>query len=231
MTATPVDLSVYLVTDAAQCRARGRSVAETVAQAVAGGVTAVQIREKHADGGDFLRTVTEVAAVLPEHVALIVNDRVDVFLAARAAGLRVSGVHVGQSDLPPAAVRALIGPHAVLGLSAATPDELRAAARDPAAVHHVGIGALHATRTKSDAPPSLGHDGFARLARSSELPAVAIGGVNPADVPHLRLAGAAGAAVVSGICAAEDPRAAARAYALAWGRVPTRSRSREKNPA
>lgn len=79
-----MDLSVYLVTDTAQCAARGRSVAETVALAVAGGVTAVQIREKHADGGEFLRTVLEVAAVLPERVALIVNDRVDVFLAARA---------------------------------------------------------------------------------------------------------------------------------------------------
>ncbi|MEU1543790.1 thiamine phosphate synthase [Actinacidiphila glaucinigra] len=229
MTVTQADLSVYLVTDAAQCEARGRSVAETVAQAVAGGVTAVQIREKHTGGGDFLRTVKEVAAVLPEHVALIVNDRVDVFLAARAAGIRVSGVHVGQSDLPPTAVRELIGPHAVLGLSAATPEELRAAARDPAGVHHVGIGALHATRTKADAPPSLGHDGFARLARLarlSGLPAVAIGGVNPGDLPRLREAGAAGAAVVSGICAAEDPGAAARAYAEAWSRPPAQSRAK-----
>ncbi|MFF3565048.1 thiamine phosphate synthase [Streptomyces sp. NPDC002574] len=220
MTQAPVDLSVYLVTDAAQCRARGRGVAETVVAAVAGGVTAVQIREKHTDGGDFLRTVAAVAAVLPERVALIVNDRVDVFLAARSAGVRVTGVHVGQSDLPAAAVRELIGQDAVLGLSAATPGELRAAAEDPAGVHHVGIGALHATRTKQDAPPSLGHDGFARLVRLSALPAVAIGGVTPADLPLLREAGAAGAAVVSGICAAEDPRASARAYALAWGRSP-----------
>ncbi|MFD4861484.1 thiamine phosphate synthase [Streptomyces atratus] len=218
MTAAPVDLSVYLVTDAARCAARGRSVAETVARAVAGGVTAVQIREKHAAGREFLRTVLEVVAILPERVALIINDRVDVFLAARAAGARVTGVHVGQSDLPPAAVRELIGEHAVLGLSAATPDELRAAAGDPARVHHIGIGALHATRTKADAPAALGHDGFARLARLSDLPAVAIGGVTPADLPRLRDAGAAGAAAVSGICAAEDPRAAARAYARAWTR-------------
>ncbi|MEU1621631.1 thiamine phosphate synthase [Streptomyces sp. NPDC005722] len=225
----PVDLSVYLVTDAALCRARGRGVAETVARAVAGGVTAVQIREKHADGGDFLRTVTEVAAVLPRRVALIVNDRVDVFLAARARGVHVTGVHVGQSDLPPADVRELIGPDAVLGLSAATPAELLAAARDPAGVHHVGIGALHATRTKADAPPSLGHDGFARLARLSALPAVAIGGVEPADLPRLREAGAAGAAVVSGICAADDPGAAAREYAAAWHR--TQPRSRATDPA
>ncbi|WP_405690916.1 thiamine phosphate synthase [Streptomyces sp. NBC_00057] len=225
MTAAPVDLSVYLVTDAAQCAARGRSVAETVARAVAGGVTAVQIREKYAAGRAFLRTVLEVAAVVPERVALIINDRVDVFLAARAAGARVTGVHVGQSDLPPATVRELIGEHAVLGLSAATPDELRAAAEDPARVHHIGIGALHATRTKADAPAALGHAGFARLVRLSDLPAVAIGGVTPADLPRLRDAGAVGAAAVSGICAAEDPRAAAHAYARAW------TRNREENHA
>lgn len=214
--APPVDLSVYLVTDTAQCAARGRSVAETVAHAVAGGVTAVQVREKAADGGDFLRTVLEVAAVLPEPVALIVNDRVDVFLAARAAGARVTGVHVGQSDLPVTAVRELIGEEAVLGLSTATPEEVRAAAGEPARIDHLGIGALRATRTKTDAPPALGHDGFARLVRLGPLPAVAIGGVTPADLPRLRTAGAAGAAVVSGVCAAEDPRSAAAAYAQAW---------------
>ncbi|QKV96483.1 thiamine phosphate synthase [Streptomyces sp. NA02950] len=214
--ARPVDLSVYLVTDTAQCAAHGRSVAETVARAVAGGVTAVQVREKDADGRDFLHTVLEVAAVLPEPVALIVNDRVDVFLAARAAGARVTGVHVGQSDLPASAVRELIGGEAVLGLSAGTPGEVRAAAEDTARVDHVGIGALHSTRTKADAPPALGHDGFARLVRLSPLPAVAIGGVTPADLPRLRAAGAAGAAVVSGVCAAEDPRSAAAAYAHAW---------------
>ncbi|MGW1895550.1 thiamine phosphate synthase [Streptomyces sp. NPDC002004] len=217
MTAAPVDLSVYLVTDTAQCAARGRGVAETVALAVAGGVTAVQVREKEASGGAFLRTVLEVSAVLPDRVALFVNDRVDVFLAARSAGARVTGVHIGQSDLPPRAVRELVGDGAVLGLSAATPAELRAAAEDPARVHHIGIGALHTTLTKADAPPALGHDGFARLVRLSALPAVAIGGVLPEDMPLLRGAGAAGAAVVSGVCAAEDPRAAARSYALAWG--------------
>ncbi|MCX4831461.1 thiamine phosphate synthase [Streptomyces sp. NBC_01016] len=222
MTARPrpmdagVDLSVYLVTDTAQCAARGRTVAETVAQAVAGGVTAVQIREKHASGREFLCTVLDVAEVLPEHVALIVNDRVDVFLAARANGARVTGVHVGQSDLPATAVRQLIGDDAVLGLSAATAQELNAAAVSDARVDHVGIGALHTTRTKDDAPEPLGLDGFAALAGSSALPAVAIGGVIPADLPHLRAGGAAGAAIVSGICAADDPLVAARTYADAW---------------
>ncbi|MEB8340348.1 thiamine phosphate synthase [Streptomyces endophyticus] len=227
-----VDLSVYLVTDPDQCAARGRSVTETVERAVAGGVTAVQIREKHASGREFLRTVLDVAEVLPEHVALIVNDRVDVFLAARAHGARVTGVHVGQSDLPAASVRQLIGDDAVLGLSAATASELHTAATSAARVDHVGIGALHATRTKADAPEPLGLEGFAALAALSELPAVAIGGVTPDDLPHLRAAGAAGAAIVSGICAAEDPRAAARTYADAWADGPhPRTRTHSHNRA
>ncbi|MGP3770208.1 thiamine phosphate synthase [Streptomyces sp. SDT5-1] len=215
-TGAGVDLSVYLVTDPDQCAALGRTVAETVERAVAGGVTAVQVREKRAGGRAFLRTVLDVAAVLPEHVVLIVNDRVDVFLAARAAGARVTGVHVGQSDLPAESVRQLIGEEAVLGLSAATVDELRAAEASPARVDHVGIGALHATRTKADAPTPLGHEGFAALVRHTRLPAVAIGGVTADDLPHLRAAGAAGGAVVSGICAAPAPEAAARRYADAW---------------
>ncbi|WP_330456416.1 thiamine phosphate synthase [Streptomyces sp. NBC_00820] len=210
------DYSVYLVTDTAQCAARGRDAVATVAEAVAGGATAVQVREKDTSARAFLDTVLRISVVLPERVALFVNDRVDVFLAARAAGARVTGVHVGQSDLPPGAVRALIGADAVLGLSAATPAELRAAAEDPARVDYVGIGALHATRTKTDAPPALGHEGFAALVRATPLPAVAIGGVLVADMPSLRASGAAGGAIVSGICAAADPRAAARSYADAW---------------
>ncbi|MFI9028188.1 thiamine phosphate synthase [Streptomyces sp. NPDC053560] len=213
---THPDLSVYLVTDAAQAAACGRDVPGTVAEAVAGGVTAVQVREKDTAARDFLETVVRIAAVLPERVALFVNDRVDVFLAARAAGARVTGVHVGQSDLPVAAVRSLVGPDAVIGLSAAAEEELRAAAKEPARVDYVGIGALHATRTKADAPPELGVEGFGRLALPTPLPAVAIGGVTVADMPLLRAAGAAGGAVVSGICAAAEPRAAARAYAQAW---------------
>ena len=210
------DLSVYLVTDAAQAAGRGRDLVGTVREAVAGGVTAVQVREKHTGARHFLDTVLRIAEVLPERVALFVNDRVDVFLAARAAGARVTGVHVGQDDLPAGAVRAMAGPEAVIGLSAATGPELARAAADPAGIGYVGVGTLRATRTKTDAPPALGRDGFAALVAASALPAVAIGGVAAADMPGLRAAGAAGGAVVSGICAAADPRAAARDYARAW---------------
>lgn len=210
------DLSIYLVTDPASAASRGRRVVDVVAAAAAGGVTAVQVREKESGAAEFLSTVLDVAAVLPEHVSLFVNDRIDVFLAARARGARVTGVHVGQTDLPPGLVRELVGPDAVIGLSAATTDELRDAEADPGRVDYVGIGVLRATRTKADAPPPLGLAGFTRLAAATHLPAVAIGGVTLDDVGPLRAAGAAGAAVSSGICAAADPGAAARELAAAW---------------
>ncbi|MDY0829617.1 thiamine phosphate synthase [Microbacterium sp. BG28] len=209
------DLSLYLVTDAGIAAAAGHDIVDVVRQATANGVTAVQLREKDASARHFLDTVTRVSDVLPEGVALLVNDRVDVFLAARQAGVRVSGVHVGQTDLPPGAVRALIGDDAILGLSAATPEQL-AAASGGDAVDYVGIGALHATATKRDAPPPLGHERFARLVAASALPAVAIGGVSAADLGPLRRAGAAGAAVVSAICGAGDPADAARMLRAAW---------------
>lgn len=211
-----LDLSVYLVTDAEACRSAGRSVVETVAAAVAGGATAVQLREKDSSARAFLRLVTAVSAVLPEGVALFVNDRVDVYAAARARGVRVTGVHVGQSDLPVSTVRAIAGPDAVIGLSASTPAQLTAAAADPAGVAYVGIGALHPTATKRDAPDPLGHERFAALCAASPLPAVAIGGVTAADLPVLRRSGAAGAAFVSAICAADDPGRAARELRAVW---------------
>jgi thiamine-phosphate pyrophosphorylase len=211
-----VDLSLYLVTDSAQAAAAGHDLVDVVRQAVAGGVTAVQVREKDASARAFLNTVLAIADVLPESVALFVNDRVDVFLAARATGRRITGVHVGQSDLPVRAVRDLVGADAVIGLSASTDKQLRSASSTPGLVDYVGIGALRATRTKLDAPAALGITEFARLVRVSELPAVAIGGISQRDLAPIRMRGAAGAAVVSAICAAPDPGAAARELRAEW---------------
>lgn len=210
------DLSLYLVTDSGQAAAAGRSIVDVVRRAVSGGVSAVQVREKETAAREFLDTVLRIADVLPDTVALIVNDRVDVFLAARAAGRRLTGVHVGQSDLPVGAVRDLIGGDAIIGLSASTDAQLRRAAEDPALVDYVGIGALHATRTKSDAPPALGLAEFARLVGVSTLPAVAIGGIGLRDLAALRECGAAGVAVVSAICAAPHPKQAALQLRAAW---------------
>jgi thiamine-phosphate pyrophosphorylase len=211
-----LDLSLYLVTDTAIAAKAGHSALSVVREAVEGGVTVVQLREKHATARAFLELTRAVSDAVPESVTVIVNDRVDVFLAARRLGARVGGVHLGQSDLPPTVARQLIGPDAVLGLSASTRAQLREAENDPGAIDYVGIGALHATSTKADAPRPLGIDAFAALAASTRLPAVAIGGIDRTDMAALRRAGAAGAAVVSAICSAMSPRDAARELASEW---------------
>ena len=208
--------SVYVVTDTAQCASRGRSVAQTVALAVEGGVTAVQVRCKDEPVRDFLRTLHEVAAVVPDDVPVLVNDRVDVFLAAHAAGLRVSGVHVGQRDMPVEVVRELVGQDVIIGLSARTPEQLRAAEMSVAHVDYVGVGPVFSTTTKRNAARVLGVEKFASLVGSLTIPAVAIGGVTYQDVGELRVHGASGVAVASQVCGAVDPVAAARELKLAW---------------
>lgn len=211
-----VDLSIYLVTEPDPRRRQGRALVETVAAAVAGGVTVVQLRDKDVDDNAMLQLVEALSRSLPGHVPLLINDRVDVFVEAKARGLRVAGVHVGQDDLPVEQVRARIGPDAVLGLTANTEAELAGAAASAIRIDYVGIGVVRTTASKPDAPPPLGVAGVVRLAGGCPLPAVAIGGIEPTDLAPLRAGGLAGAAVVSWICAADDPRAAAVNLAEAW---------------
>ncbi|WP_019135592.1 thiamine phosphate synthase [Cellulomonas massiliensis] len=208
------DPSVYLVTDSGQARRRGRDVVDVVAAAVRGGVTAVQVREKEAPTHAVVELLGRVAAVLPAGVALVVNDRVDALLAARRAGIAVDGVHLGQADLPVGTVRRLVGADALVGVSARTPAELAAA--EAAGADYVGIGPVRTTTTKRDAPAGMGLAAFGELARAARSPAVGIGGLTVGDVPALRRAGAAGVAVVSAVCLADDPRRAAAELAAAW---------------
>lgn len=211
---------IYLVTDAAQCGARG--VVETARQAVAGGVRIVQVRDKTMPAAELLMQLVAVADAVGHQARVLVNDRVDVYLAARAEGASVHGLHVGQQDLPPAVVREMIGPDAILGLTANRPAHFEAAhALPPGTVDYFGVGAIHATATKPDHPAPLGLEGFAALAKDTTLPCVAIGGVGPADVSSLRSCGAAGVAVVSAICAAGKPEQAARDLTRRWRGVQT----------
>lgn len=209
------DLSLYLITDAAAAERAGRTVLETVGLAVAGGVTAVQVRDKRGDARAMLELAVAIGDLVPAGVSVLVNDRVDVFLAARRLSPAVVGVHIGQRDLPVEHVRALAGPDAVLGLSASTEAELGLAAAS-AAVDYVGIGAVRATATKPDAPLPLGIDGVVRLSGLTPLPAVAIGGIGIGDAAPLRAGGLAGIAVAAAIGAAADPSAAAAGLASAW---------------
>jgi len=196
------DPSLYLVTDPGL--GRGRPLAEVVAQAVRGGVTLVQLRDKAADGRALLEEARALLALLaPQGVPLIVNDRVDVAVAAGAAGC-----HVGQSDLPAAAARALLGEDAILGVSLDAVHQV--AAVDPALVDYVAHGPFAPTLTKADAGGPVGAEGLAMVRRLTALPLVAIGGIDAGNAGAAIRAGADGIAVVSAIMAAADPAAASR---------------------
>ncbi|MDF2443391.1 MAG: thiamine-phosphate pyrophosphorylase [Subtercola sp.] len=217
-TRTSFDPRVYFVTDEQLCGPRG--VLETTRRVVAGGATAVQLRAKDAPAAHTFELLLRLAEVCSGRATLIVNDRVDVFLAARAAGAEVGGVHVGQDDLPIALVRELVGPQAVVGLTANTPAHLAAAtALPPGTVDYLGVGVIRPTSTKADHPEALGTTGFADFAAMSVLPCVAIGGIRLEDVAALRRAGGTGVAVVSALCAAPDPERAARAFREEWDRA------------
>jgi thiamine-phosphate pyrophosphorylase len=195
------DPTLYLVTD--PDLARGRALAEVVAAAVRGGVTLVQLRDKHADGRALLEQAQMLKAVLdPLAVPLIVNDRADV---AHAAG---AGCHVGQSDLPAAAARAILGPDAILGVSLDEMDQAHAV--DRALVDYVAYGPFAATATKSDAGGPIGVEGLSAARKLTLLPLIAIGGIDAQNVAAAVRAGADGIAVVSAIVAAADPEGASR---------------------
>ena len=196
------DPTLYLVTD--PDLARGRPLVEVVTAAVKGGVTLVQLRDKEAGGRALLEDARALKALLdPLGVPLIVNDRVDVAVAAGAAGC-----HVGQSDLPAAAARALLGADAILGVSLDRVDQVHGI--DPEIVDYVAHGPFAATLTKPDAGGPVGAAGLAAVRALTGLPLVAIGGIDARNVGDAVAAGADGIAVVSAIVAALDPEASSR---------------------
>lgn len=214
---TGYDLALYLVTDRELCGERG--VAETVRLAVDGGATTVQLRDKTASLDEQLRGAEAIAEAVAGRAAFVVNDRLDVAVAARERGIPVDGVHLGQADEAVVAARSALGASAIVGLSASTEAHLAAALALPeGTVDYFGVGPIRSTRTKPDHDAPVGIDGFARFAAASPLPCVAIGDVKIGDAAVLRDAGAAGLAVVSALCAAPDPAAAARAFIEAWRR-------------
>ena len=196
-----IDVSLYLVTDRAL--SRGRKTAAIVREAVAGGVTCVQLREKNCSTREFLEEARAAQAALRgTGVPLIVNDRVDVALAIGA-----DGVHLGQQDMPIADARRLGPPGWIIGVSAESVADAVRAERDGA--DYVGVSPVFATPTKADHAAPLGLDGLRRLRAAVKLPLVAIGGIHAGNARETVRAGADGLAVVSAIVAADDPRAAA----------------------
>jgi thiamine-phosphate pyrophosphorylase len=197
------DPTLYLVTDPRL--GAPRPLLDTVAAAVSGGVTLVQLRDPDAPTRALVETARALVALLrPRGVPLIVNDRVDVALAADA-----DGVHVGQSDMLTADARTLIGPDRILGLSITDASEMRP--EDLGSVDYLGVGPIYLQATKPNAAPPIGPEGLAAIRAMTRLPIVAIGGVGPANAERLIRAGADGLSVVSALMAAPDPGKAARA--------------------
>ena len=198
----PAALRLHLVIDAALCGPRG--VEAVVVAAVQGGATCVQLREKHLDTRPFIERARALKALLgPLGVPLIINDRLDVALAAHA-----DGVHVGQSDMPPDEVRRWM-PHGLIGLSVENADHVRAAAACP--VDYLGVSPVFATPSKTDTAPALGLDGLRAFRSLTDLPLVAIGGIDLDNAAQVMAAGADGLAVVRALCAAPDPATIAQA--------------------
>jgi thiamine-phosphate pyrophosphorylase len=196
------DWRVYVITDARH--ARGRSHREIAEAAIRGGATAVQLRMKE----EPARIVLDVARAIgplcrAAGVAFIVNDRLDVAMLAGA-----DGVHVGQDDLPATDARALLGPRAVIGVSAATVEEGIAAER--AGADYLGVGAVYGTATKSDAGAPVGLARLTEIRRALRLPLVGIGGITAENAAAVIQAGADGVAVITAVTLAEDMADAVR---------------------
>jgi len=191
-----LDLSLYLVTDKSD---DVEKFLKTIEEAIKGGASVVQIREKTADTLDFYNLALKVKEITEKHdVPLIINDRVDVALAVDA-----EGVHVGQSDMPCDVTRALVGPDKIVGVSAATIEEARKAERDGA--DYIGTGAVFPTATKDDAPKITKKD-LKEIVESISIPVVAIGGITLNNAHELNDTGIAGLSVVSAIMSSENPK-------------------------
>ena len=199
-------LRLYLVTDQGSIGAGPgrRTLTDVVAAAVQGGVSCVQLREKQLNTQDFLTQAMALKALLsPLHIALVINDRIDIALACGA-----HGVHLGQSDMPVAEARRLLPPEVFIGWSVETLDDVRRSAGLP--VDYLGVSPIFATPTKTDTSTPWGLEGLQSVRRATALPLVAIGGIHAGNARDVLRAGADGLAVVSAVCAAPDPRAAAQ---------------------
>ncbi|MFO1038760.1 MAG: thiamine phosphate synthase [Geminicoccaceae bacterium] len=201
------DLRLYAVLDPA--RSHGRPLADLATRAAKGGATFVQLRDKTSSTRTLVAEARAVGeALAPFGVPLLINDRVDVALAAGAAG-----VHVGQDDMTLSDARRLLGPDAIVGVTLHHAHEARQI--EPGIADYAGLGPVYATASKDPGDPPLGPDGLARLisavrAHLPGLPCCGIAGIDHANAPDVIAAGADGVAVISDLFMANDVEAAAR---------------------
>lgn len=193
---------LYLVTDSSLCKKY--PLVYVVEEAIQGGVTVVQLREKIADTRTFYQQACQVKEVTDAyHIPLIINDRLDIMQAVDAAG-----VHLGQSDMPLSVARKIIGEEKIIGISASTEEEAQKAAEEGA--DYLGVGAIFSTDTKKDATVISLHT-LQQIKANIEIPIVAIGGIHQDTLLKLKGINVDGIAVVSDIMTADKPKEAARA--------------------
>lgn len=196
-----IDYSIYLVTD--RDLMSTETLEEAVEKAIIGGCTLIQLREKDCSSLDFYNTAVRVKEITDKHnIPLIINDRVDIALAVDAAG-----VHVGQSDIPAAIVRKVIGNNKILGVSTGSVNEALEAEKNGA--DYLGVGAMYSTGTKKDAD-STSMNELRKIRENVSIPIVVIGGINKDRVKDFKGIGIDGLAIVSAIIAKEDITTAAK---------------------
>ncbi|TGM60399.1 thiamine phosphate synthase [Leptospira vanthielii] len=195
---------VYLVTDRPLCLYH--SLVEVVRLSALGGVSLVQLREKETDSRQFLELAKHLKKILtPFQIPLLINDRLDICLAAGA-----DGVHLGQSDLPWMDARMILGSNAIIGLSLETKEDYHSLIKtDPKPnLDYIAVSPVFDTETKTNTKPAWGLEGLQWLRAQTKLPIVAIGGIKESNAKEVVEAGADSIAVVSAICSAKDPKLA-----------------------
>jgi thiamine-phosphate pyrophosphorylase len=202
------DYSLYLVTD--RVILKGRDLLQAVEEAIQGGVTLVQLREKTISSRDFYTLALHMKDLTRKYrIPLIINDRLDIMLAVDADGL-----HVGEDDLPLATARRLLGPDKILGYSAGNVTEALRGQEEGA--DYLGSGPVYPTGSKADAGEPIGLTGLQAIKESVKIPVVAIGGIDLGRIPKVRETGVDGIAVISAILGQPDPKEASKALAEAW---------------
>ncbi|MEW5920738.1 MAG: thiamine phosphate synthase [Bacillota bacterium] len=203
----PFDLSVYVITDSRL--SRGRSNLTVIKEAIAGGATCIQLREKDLPTGQLFHAAEALRELtLQKGITFIVNDRLDVALAVEA-----DGVHLGRDDLPVAAARRIMPPEMILGVTARNVQQ--ALQFQEAGASYLGVGAVFATFTKGNTGKPIGLHGLAEIVQRVKIPVVGIGGIKAQNAGDVVSAGAGGVAVVSAVVSVVDVAGATRDVARA----------------
>lgn len=190
-----LDLRCYVVTGSGQIE----DIVDTAQQAAAGGAGVIQVRSKPIEAGQLLQLAEQVALAVGDTnpaTKVLIDDRVDIAAILMRRGLPIHGVHVGQSDIPVTAVRELLGPDAIIGLTTGTAELIHQANEYAGIIDYVGAGPFRPTPTKDSGRRPIGLEGYPHLVELSKLPIVAIGDVQPHDVTDLAATGIAGVAMV-----------------------------------